>query len=1229
MSGNIRESSTHTTNGPGRPGPDASDGGWLRWLAPYVTRNRKILLLSLIPVVGWTAAVVGAPLIQRVVVDDALVAKTRPLVPWLLLLVALAVSRAVLSGTWRWAGGRLSLHVQNDIRDDFYNHLQHLDSAAHERMQSGALVARVNSDLVLIQQATGLLPAVVGTILQIVLAIGVMTVLSPPLAILLVIVLAILMQVTRRMHMRVYAASWAAQQREAEMTTVAEEAVTGVRVVKGFGQESAEHDRFVASLLVMFAARVRAVRERAPLLANLQVGPLFGQVVVLAFGGILALHGHLTIGTFFAFLAYLADLSGAAKMMAMVLVLAPRARSGTERIAEVFAVEPDVRDDEYESFGVDDVSSARTAAALPPARAADVTFTDARFTYPDGPEVLKGFDLHVRPGETVALVGGTGSGKSTALQLIGRLRDADSGSVSIDGIDVRDLSLIDLRDRLSMVFDEAMLSSGTIRENLTTGRADATDEQIEHVARVANIHDFITGLDDGYEAIVGEQGLTLSGGQRQRIALARALLAPSDILVLDDATSAVDVAVERRILAAMRDLVADKTVLVVAYRESTVELADRVVLIDDGRIVDEGTHAELIARSAKYRGLLSESPDLIDEPAAPEVVTEQAWQPVDRGAHPVRARVGDPVSAELMVALGKLKPTTDRVGVDTEHESSRRDRFKLTQLVHPQRWGIVLGISLLLTDALAGLSGPLLVQQGLQGALGSASLAKLLTVCGVFALVALIDFGAVWSTHFVTSRTTERVLFALRVRMFAHLQRLGMDYYDRTHAGRIMTRLTSDVNAVAELIQAGITNALVAIVTFSGMTIVLVVINPTLALVVLAVVPITIVATIWYRKVVGPAYERARELNSALNTFLHETLAVLPVTHAFGREKANQKHFRSLADQQLKARDTSTRATAFYIALIELLATLTVAGTLYVGSKLVDVGTISVTELLPFMLYLALAFAPVQQLAAVFDIYQRASTGVRRIQAMLAEEVSVPTPPSAEEFGNGLEGSVELVDASLQYRGTTKPSLRGVDLKINPGERVAFIGQTGAGKSTIAKVITRFYDVTGGSVKIDGVPLTETDPSAFRQQIGYVPQEPFLFSRTIRDNIAYGRAGATDLEVEAAARAVGAHEFIETLDGGYLHEVTERGKSLSAGQRQLLCMARALVLDPSVLVLDEATSHLDLASERRVEVAMRKVSAGRTTIVIAHRPQTLRWVDRVVTVHEGRVISDAPREPAA
>jgi ATP-binding cassette subfamily B protein len=1217
----------------------------LRWLTPYLGRHRRILILSLIAATAWTGALVTAPLLQKVVVDDAIIEGSRPLLPWIAALVGVVLLRTASSALWRETGGRLSIHVQNDIRDDLYAHLQRLDQAAHERMQSGQVVSRVNSDLVLIQQAIGLLPPVLGTVLQVVLALLIMASLAPVLALALCAVLVVLVAVARRLHMRVYAASWDAQQREADMTTVAEEAITGVRVVKGFGQERAELNRFIESLTLMFRSRVRAIRQRAPLLATLQASPLAGQVLVLLLGGWLALNGQMTLGTFFAFLAYLADLNGSARMLAMVLTLLPRARSGTERVAEVFAVEPGVRDPEHPASAAQraEASAAHVeAVSLDGENRSDVTgrhdveagkrgafirFDHVSFRYPDGPHALSDLCLDVLPGETVAIVGPTGSGKSTALQLLPRLRDATSGRVLVDGVDVRDLPLAELRKRIGVVFDEAMLMSGSIRDNIAYGRSDATDAEVERMARIAAIHDFIASLPEGYDTQVGQEGLSLSGGQRQRIALARALLADADILVLDDATSAVDVHVERQILEAMREVVAGRTVLVVAYRESTVRLADRVVLFDGGKVVDEGTHEELLARSELYRELMSELPEDGPEPVttAPGQVTPEAWQPAKTSRDPLRARVGDPVSPELLVALSELPPAVDATDVDVEHESTRSDRFRLRQLVQPRIWPILAGLVLLLLDALVNLASPLIVRTGLDQALDNRSLTMLLVTCGVFAVVAAFSWWDVWAITFVTSRTTERILYALRVRLFAHLQRLGMDYYDRTHAGRIMTRLTSDVNAVAELIQAGLTNALVAIVTFTGMTGVLLILNPTLALVVLAVIPPATVATIWYRKVVGPAYETARELNSALNTYLHETLAVLPVTQAFRREAANLAHFRGMAHRQFLARTTSNRATALYVAFIELLAGLTVAGTLLVGWRLVGAGQMEVAELVPFLLYLALAFAPIQQMATVFDIYQRARTGVSRIRALLAEEVSVPAPKDPVSVGQ-LRGEIELRGVTLRYNGTRKPALRNAHLRLAAGERVAFVGQTGAGKSTIAKVITRFYDATDGRVEVDGIPVTRFDPSVYRQAIGYVPQEPFMFSRTIRDNIAYGVPDATDEMVEAAARAVGAHEFICQLDGGYLHEVQERGRSLSAGQRQLLCLARALVLDPRVLVLDEATSHLDLKSERRVEQAMRNAAKGRTTIVIAHRPQTLRWVDRVVTIHDGEVVADQPVE---
>lgn len=1199
----------------------------MRWLAPYVGRHRKILLIAMLTAATWTGSMLAAPLVQKVAVDDAIVAHTEPLLPWVAAFAGLGLLRALMSATWRTYGGRLGLRVQYDIRRDMYAHLQDLDSAAHERMQSGQLVSRLNTDLNLIQQAVQLMPQVVSTGMQVVLALTIMAVLSPPLALVLGVMLVVLVLVARRLHMRVYAASWDGQQKEADMTTVAEEATTGVRVVKGFGQEVVEHERFVESLTAMFRSRVRAIRQRAPLLATLQSSPLVGQVLVLMLGGWLALNGHLTVGTFFAFLAYFADLNGSAKMLAMVLILAPRARSGTERIAEVFAVESDVQDTAGQDTAGQDTAAPDTAEPTRErtSKGAWVRYDDVRFSYPDGPEALSGFSLDVLPGETVAIVGPTGSGKTAALQLIPRLRDASAGRVMIDGSDVRDLSLSELRSRISMVFDEAMLLSGSIRDNIAYGNADATDEQIERVAKIAQIHDFIVTMPEGYETEVGQSGFSLSGGQRQRVALARALLAEAELLVLDDATSAVDVRVEGQILQAMQEIVADRSVIVVAYRESTVKLADRIVVVDGGRIVEEGTHEDLVGRSQLYRELMSEVPDDGEDvpELAPDEVTESAWTPAEHAGNALRARVGDPVSPELLGALGELPPATDASGVDVEYESTRRDGFRFWQLIQPRKWWIAFGLFLLMIESAAMLTGPLLVRSGLEHSLENKSLLLLVSTAAIFAAVAAINFGDVWASHFVTSKTSERILYAVRIRLFGHLQRLGMDYYDKTHAGRVMTRLTSDVDAVTQLVQGGLSNALVGITTFTGMTAVLLVLNPTLALVVLAVIPPATAATFWYRRVVGPAYERSRELNSMLNTYLHETLGILPVTQSFRREAANLEHFRGMANEQLDMRTTAVRATSIYVAFIELLGALSIAATLLVGWGFIQRGEMDVAQLVPFLLYLALAFAPIQQMATVFDIYQRAKTGLRRISALLAEEVTVPAPEQPTEVGE-LRGDIELRGTSLQYRGTAEPALRAADLHITPGERVAFVGQTGAGKSTIAKVITRFYEASDGSVEIDGVPVTAYDPSDYRQRIGYVPQEPFLFSRSIRDNIAYGKPDASDELVEAAARAVGAHEFIARLDGGYLHEVQERGKSLSAGQRQLLCLARAIVMDPRVLVLDEATSHLDLASERRVEQAMQTAARGRTTIVIAHRPQTLRWVDRVVTVHKGELVDDRP-----
>ncbi|HEX3814904.1 MAG TPA: ABC transporter ATP-binding protein [Mycobacteriales bacterium] len=1163
----------------------------------------------------WMAAVVAAPLAQKIIIDDSILAHTAPLVPWILALVGLGVARFVTAAIWRYQGGRISLGVAFDLRSDLYDHLQRLDAAGHAHLQSGQLVSRANSDLMLVQQMVSWLPILVGNLLKVVFAVGIMAVLSGKLAAMVAFVLVIVFILTRKMKKKVYAAGWDSQQREAEMMTVVEEAVTGVRVVKGFGQEQGEFDRFVHRLTSMFGARVRAIRTRAPFLAHLQAAPLIGQVGVLLMGGWLALHGHLTIGTFLAFAGYLADLTGSTRGLSMIVTMGPLARSGAERIAELLALKSKVTE--------------RPDAVAPERTGGGVRFDDVSFHYPESERpVLQNLSMDIRAGETVAIVGPSGAGKSTALQLILRLREVSGGSVRIEGTDVRDWQLRTLRARTGIVFENSFLFSDTIAANIAYAKPDATDDEIRAAAHAAAIDEFVDTLPDGYETQVGEEGLALSGGQRQRIALARALLADPDVLILDDATSAVDVRVEKEIHDNLTAMISGRTTIIVAYRESTVRLADRVILLDEGRVVGEGTHDDLLATSPLYDRLFGEAGDDSAHSGSMEQVEEvtaEAWQPVDPDNVPT---FGDPPTPELLAAVRGLPPIIDAPQIDPQNEAAESEGFRLTTFLRPHWKPLVIGLLLVLIDAVAALVGPLLVRDGVDAALVSHSSKVLIIACAAYLGVALIDWWDLWITTLWTSRTTERLLFALRVRIFAHLQKLGVDFYDRTQAGRIMTRMTSDVDTVSQLFQVGLINALVAVATCIGMALVLFLLNVELALVVLCVVPPAAIATVWYRRTAGPAYDRAREKMSAMNSVLQESIAGVRVTQAFTREGVNLDRYRKLADEQRYESDSALRTTSMYVSIIDLLSVLAIAATLLAGSRLVGNGSLAIGGLLAFLLYLAQVFAPIQQLSAVFDVYQRAKVGLSRIKSVLAQTTSTPDSADAEQ-PDRLRGDITLQGVTLQYAGVRAPALKTVDLEIPAGQRVAFVGQTGAGKSTIAKLMTRFYDPTGGQVLIDGAPLPSFDLVSFRRQLGYVPQEPFLFSRTIRDNIAYGRADATDAMVEAAARAVGAHEFITQLDGGYLHVVQERGRSLSAGQRQLLCLARALLVDPSILILDEATSNLDLASEGQVNRAMRIVSAGRTTIVIAHRPQSLQWVDRVVTVHDGHIIGERMQKQAA
>jgi ATP-binding cassette subfamily B protein len=1245
---------------------------WVRRLWGYMLRHRRDVLLSLGAAVLGSACLTLVPLVERQIVDGVILSHHSALWPWLVLLIILALAAFGCAYVRRYRGGRVALAVQYDMRNDMHDHLQSMDFDNLNRMPTGQLVARANSDSTLVQGLLSFFPIMSGNVLLMLLSLGVMIYLSPLLAVVSVIVAPALLLISYRMRWRIFPATWDGQQREGDVAQIVDEDVNGVRVVKAFGQEHRELERVSDASATLYGSQMRAVRLQSRYQPLLEAVPTIGQVAILAFGGWLALHHQITLGTFLAFSTYIAQLMAPARQLAGVLTVGQQARAGVERIFQLLDLKPAIAD----APAAVDLSTLR----------GQVDFTDVHFAYGNGHPVLQGFDLHVAPGERVAIVGPSGSGKSTAAMLVSRFYDPDQGSVMVDGLDVRDVSLRSLRRQVGVVFEESFLFSDTVRANIAYGRPGATEAEIEAAARATEAHQFIERLPRGYDTVVGERGLTLSGGQRQRICLARAILYDPRILILDDATSAVDAGVEESIHDALRHIMADRTTLLIAHRRSTLHLADRIVIMEHGQVIEHGTHDELFARSATYRTLLSgleeedaeEVGDSIEALAAissvtePEGTTQSAWTgtaPVGAGNGHAGRSIGAPSigaglgggggggwrrnlapTPELLVRVASLRPVRDFPTVDLDKESRHDRRFNLRRLLTEFRKPLLIGLVLVVLDALASLAGPFLVKTGIDSGVSAGSVGVLFAASGIYLVITLADLLDQIGETFVTGRAAQRIMLSLRIRIWAQLQRLSLDYYEGEMAGRIMTRMTTDVDQFESLIENGLLSALVSIVTFVGVGAALVLINTELGLCTLAVVVPLAIATMIFRRRAARLYDLSRERIAIVNADFQESLSGVREAQAFVHETETRQRFHGLGRDYLESRVAAQRLVATYFPFVQFLSSAADAIVLGVGAGLIASGHLASGALIAFILYVDLFFSPIQQLSQVFDSWQQTRVSVGRISELMQLETLTPQADAPVKPGR-LRGAITLDDVHFSYpavitrpgvtgagsaerRGPadartipmpeavpTKPpeALRGIDLQIEPGETVALVGETGAGKSTVMKLLARFYDPDEGSVRIDGTDIRSLDLNSFRHQLGYVPQEAFLFSGTIRDNIAYGRPQATDAEVEAAARAVGAHDFVAELPGGYRHELSERGRSLSAGQRQLIALARAELVDPVVLLLDEATSNLDLVTEAKVAAAMQQVSHGRTTVVIAHRLQTARAADRIVVLDGGRI----------
>ncbi|MFH1652392.1 MAG: ATP-binding cassette domain-containing protein, partial [Chloroflexota bacterium] len=818
------------------------------------------------------------------------------------------------------------------------------------------------------------------------------------------------------------------------------------------------------------------------------------------------------------------------------------------------------------------------------------------------------------PGRVVALVGASGSGKSTVANLIPRFYDVSAGRITLDGIDIRDLSLSFLRRHVGIVAQDTFLFSATIRENIAYGRPEATPAEVRRAAKAARLHDFIMSLPEGYDTMVGERGITLSGGQKQRLSIARAILLDPRIIIMDDATSSVDTETEYFLQQGLSRLLAGRTVFIIAQRLRSVQKADLILVLRDGRIVESGTHEELRARGGLYQQLYSlqfQYQEGWEEPAAAEpepaaVVEEEEYLP--EKPHP--ERTGGGLQGSEDIVFGKV------------YDSQIIAR--LVRYFAPFKAAVPLTIAATLLYTFSIVASPYLVGSAINNYIVGGNLAGLNLIVLLFLGNALLNLAAYYTQIRAEAAVGQGILLALRRQVFDHLQRLSLSFFDRNRVGRIMSRVQNDVEQLAEFLDSGAFWIIGEVVSLVAIIVTMLALDFKLALITLSVTPLLFIFVAFWQRHARRSFVRVRRLLASVNAALEENISGVRVIQSLSREGENARRFEKVNERHFDANLRAARLSAAMMPVVEFLVAAAMALIIVFGGGQVLGGTLLVGTLVAFTLYIQRFFEPVRAMTMEYTQLQRAMASGARIFELLDAPPEIMDRPGSPELPR-LKGEIRLENVSFSYAPGVEV-LHDINLHIPAGETVALVGPTGAGKSTIISLIARFYDVTRGRILVDGRDLREIPQTGYRRQLGLVAQDPFLFSGTIRENIAYGNPLASEEDVRAVAREIGVADFVSKMENGFDSLLQERGQNLSMGQRQLISLARALLANPAILLLDEATANMDSYSERVIQQALERLLQGRTAVVIAHRLSTVRHADRILVLDHGRIVEEGNHE---
>ena len=852
---------------------------------------------------------------------------------------------------------------------------------------------------------------------------------------------------------------------------------------------------------------------------------------------------------------------------------------------------------------------------LPRSHALTLAFERVTFAYPGRPNALEDVSFELRAGETLGLVGPSGAGKSTVVWLLLRFFDPQQGRILLGGRDLRELPLEEVRRQFAVVTQDTYLFHGTVADNLRFGKPDASQQELEAAARAANAHEFIAALPQGYETLVGERGMRLSGGQRQRIAIARALLKDAPILLLDEALSSVDTENEALIQEALDRLQQGRTTLVIAHRLSSIIDAARILVLDQGRLVETGRHGELVAAGGVYARLMA------GQVGDGEREGVRAWE-----------RESEDVSPPVTVEGGGHTDTLHAPGEEIPLPTLSRSHAltlsapavwrRLFGLVRP--WWGKLGVTFLL---------------GLGRVARGEEFGQLLVV-----LAALVPVSAVltWAESWIAHDLAFRLLAEMRIALYRVLDPLAPAYFTRRRSGDLASIVTGDVELVEYFFAHTVAPTFVAILVPGAVLVGLALIAWPLALALLPFLLLVGLSPFVAQPAAEGLSERARRELGNLNAQIVDSIQGLRTVVAFGQGPAQLARIEASSRSYNKYQLGFLRNQALHNAAIEAATGAGGLAVLTVGAWLASQGAMP-RPLLALASVTALAsFIPVHELAKTVKELAGTMAAARRIFAIHDEPVPVRDGPgvsgsvgAGEEAGShaptlprshALPPDLRFERVTFSYGPDLPLALRDLSFAIEPGQTVALVGRSGAGKTTAAHLVLRFWDPQLGRIVLGGHDLREYKLDDLRRRVALVAQDTYLFNTSLRENLILGRPDASEAELDEAVRRANLADVVAALPEGYATLVGERGFHLSGGQRQRVAIARALLKDAPVLILDEATSHLDAESERLVHAALDELMRGRTTLVIAHRLSTVRGADRICVLDSGAVLEQGAHD---